>query len=94
MIHGGHLSGGVDWVSGVVFVAAPVVQDRGAPAAVDGHTVALMAPRAGEPVGVQLRDQLGVAGVPIHQVSDREIHGRLRCRSNRLPPSKYHAPDG
>src|SRR4051794_32178468 len=34
-------------------VAAPVVQDRGSAAAVDGHTVALMTAWAGEPVGVQ-----------------------------------------
>src|SRR5206468_2799558 len=71
-----------------------VVQDRGASTAVDGHAVALMAPRAGEPVGVQPRDQLHVTGALVHQVGDREIHGRLRCRSARLSLPEYHAPDG
>ena len=60
-------------------VAAPVVQDRGPAAAVEGHTVALMTAGAGEPVGVQPPDQLGVAGVLVHQLGDREVHGRLRC---------------
>src|SRR3954469_7666849 len=70
-------------------MAAAVVQDRGASAAVDGHAVALMAPRAGEPVGVQPRDQLDVTGALVHQVGDREVHGRLQCRSAGLFSSEY-----
>ena len=34
-----------------------------------------MAARAGQPVGVQPVDELGVAGLLVHQVGDREVHG-------------------
>jgi hypothetical protein len=59
-------------------VAATVVQYGGASAPVNDHTVALMTARADEPVGVQPLDELGVTGVLVHQVGDREVHGRLR----------------
>ena len=71
-------------------MAAAVVQDRGA-AAVDGHAVALMAARAGEPVGVQPTDELGVTGVLVHQVGDREVHGRLQAGAVPIKCPEYRA---
>jgi hypothetical protein len=59
-------------------VAAAEVQDRVAAAPVDDHAVVLMAARAGEAVGMQPLYELLVAGPLVHQVDDREIHGRLR----------------
>jgi hypothetical protein len=58
-------------------VAAAEIEDRGAMATMDPHAVALMTARAGQPLGVQPLDQLGVASVLVHQVGDREVHGRL-----------------
>jgi hypothetical protein len=72
-------------------MAAAVVQERGAAAAVDGHAVALMAARAGEPVGVQPPDQLGVTGVLVHQVGDREVHGRLRAGTVQMKCPEYRS---
>lgn len=69
-------------------VTAPKVQDRGAAAAVDDHAVVSPALRAGHPLGVQPFDHGGVAGVLIHQVNDREIHGRLQTgTTRRVSPS-------
>jgi hypothetical protein len=59
-------------------VAAAEVQDRVAAAPVDDHPVVLMAARAGEAVGMEPLYELLVAGALVHQVDDREIHGRLR----------------
>jgi hypothetical protein len=59
-------------------VAAAEVQDRVAAAPVDAHPVVSMAARAGEAVGMQPLYELLVAGPLVHQVGDREIHGRLR----------------
>jgi hypothetical protein len=59
-------------------MAASVVQDRGASASVDGHAVRLMTTWASEPVRMQPLDQLGVTGILVHQVGDREVHGRLQ----------------
>jgi hypothetical protein len=64
-------------------MAAPEVQDGGAAAAVDDHAVVSSTPRAGHPPGVQPLDQIGVAGVLVHQVGDREIHGCLRWITTR-----------
>jgi hypothetical protein len=59
-------------------VAATEVQDRVAAAPVDDHPVVSLATRAGEAVGMQPLYELLVAGALVHQVDDREIHGRLR----------------
>ena len=59
-------------------VAAAEVQDRVAAAAVDDHAVRGVAARAGEAVGVQPADEPVVAGLLIHQIGDREVHGCLR----------------
>jgi hypothetical protein len=59
-------------------VAATEVQDRVAAAPVDDHPVVSLATRAGETVGMQPLYELLVAGALVHQVDDREIHGRLR----------------
>jgi hypothetical protein len=72
-------------------MAAAVVQNRRASAAVDGHAVGLMAAWAGEPVGVQPRNQLGVTGVLVHQVGDREVHGRLRGGMVRMMYPEYRS---
>jgi hypothetical protein len=54
---------------------AAVVQDRGAVAAVDGQALTCPAPRAGQAVGVQPADELGVAGTLVHQIREGEVHG-------------------
>jgi hypothetical protein len=59
-------------------VAAAEVQDRVAAAPVDDHPVVSMAARAGEAVGMEPLYELLVTGPLVHQVGDREIHGRLR----------------
>jgi hypothetical protein len=59
-------------------VAAAEVQDRVAAAPVDDHAVIGMTAGTGEAVGVQPLQELPVAGLLIHQVGDREVHGRLR----------------
>jgi hypothetical protein len=59
-------------------VAAAEVQDRVAAAAVDDHAVIGMTAGAGEAVGVQPLEELPVAGLLIHQIGDREVHGRLQ----------------
>jgi hypothetical protein len=59
-------------------VAAAKVQDRVAAAPVDDHPVVSMAARAGEAVGMEPLYELLVTGPLVHQVGDREIHGRLR----------------
>src|SRR5262245_21926445 len=67
---------------------AAVVQDRGAVAAVGAQAVPAATPRAGQAVGVQPGDQGVVAGALVHQVGDREVHGRLRLRGGQRPNSK------
>jgi len=63
-------------------VAAAVIPHGRAVAAVDPHPVGLVAARAGQPLGVQPRDQLGVTGVLVHQIDNREVHRHL-APSNR-----------
>jgi hypothetical protein len=72
---------------------AAEVEDRGAVTAVDAQVVARPAPRAGQAAGMEPLDQLGVAGVLIHQVRDGEIHGPLRSgrRGGLLP---LQTPEG
>ena len=55
-----------------------VVQHRGAVSPVDPQAVAGVTARAGQAVGVEEVDQLLVAGVLVHELGDREVHGRLR----------------
>lgn len=64
-------------------VAAAEVQDRVAAAPVDDHPVVSMAARAGEAVGMEPLYELLVTGALVHQVGDREIHGRLRVGDER-----------
>jgi hypothetical protein len=59
-------------------MAAAEVQDRVAATAVDDHAVRGVAARANEPVGVQPADETVIAGLLIHQIGDREVHGLLR----------------
>ena len=61
-------------------VAAAEVQDRVAAAPVDDRPVVLMAARAGEAVGMEPLYELLVTGPLVHELGDREIHGRLRIR--------------
>jgi hypothetical protein len=70
-------------------VAAAEVEDGGAMTAMGHHPVSLMAARAGQAVGMQPFDELGVAGVLVHQFSDREVHGQLRTRVMRSDTSEY-----
>jgi hypothetical protein len=44
-------------------------------AVVDAESVLLAAAGPGQPAGVKERDELGVAGILVHQVGEREIHG-------------------
>jgi hypothetical protein len=53
---------------------AAVVEDRGAVAAVDLQLVTGGAAWAGQPVGVEEGEELGVAGVLVHVFSDGKIH--------------------
>jgi hypothetical protein len=62
-----------------VAVAAPEVQHRVAATTVDDQAIVLMAAGAGQAIGVQPLDELGVARLFIHQVGDREIHGGLQA---------------
>jgi hypothetical protein len=62
---------------GVEDAAAPtalVVEDRGAVPSVDAEAVGGAAAGAGQPVGVERRDEPGVAGIFVHQVGEREVH--------------------
>jgi hypothetical protein len=57
---------------------AAVIEERGAVAAMDTQTVACPAPGTNQPVREKPVQELGVAGVLVHQLGDREVHGRLR----------------
>jgi hypothetical protein len=59
-------------------MAAAKVQHRVAAAAMHDHAVRGVAARAGEAVGVQPADETVIAGLLIHQIGDREVHGCLR----------------
>ena len=73
----GPLQGGPgEGVEDAAAVAAPVVQDRGAVAAVDPQALPLPAARAGQAVGVEQFDELGVAGVLVQVVDQGEVHGQ------------------
>jgi hypothetical protein len=59
-------------------VAAAEVQDRVAAAAMDDHAIRGVTARASEPLGVEPADEAVVAGLLVHQIDDREVHGCLR----------------
>jgi hypothetical protein len=58
-------------------VAALVIEDRVAMAAVDAEAVGDAATRAGQAAGVQQGDEPVVTGPLVHQVDQREVHGRV-----------------
>ena len=69
---------------------ALIVQHRGAVAAVDSQALPLATAGAGEAVGVEQVEELGVAGVLIEVVDQGEVHGRGpvcegRSESTRAP---------
>jgi hypothetical protein len=59
-------------------VAAAEVQDRVAAAAMDDHAIRGVTARASDPLGVEPADEAVVAGLLVHQIDDREVHGCLR----------------
>jgi hypothetical protein len=59
-------------------VPAAEVQDRVTATAVDDHAIRGATARASEPIGVQPADEAFVAGLLVHQIGDREVHGCLR----------------
>jgi hypothetical protein len=73
-------------------VAAAEVQDRVAAATVDGHAIVSMAAGAGQAVGMQPIDELGIACLFIHEVDDREIHGGLRMGAIWVQSPEYPPP--
>ena len=75
-----------------VAVAAPEVQDGVAAPTVDDHAVVSMAAGTGQTVGMQPVDELGIAGLFIHQVDDREVHGGLRTGEIRVESPEYPRP--
>jgi hypothetical protein len=66
---------------------AAIVEDRGAVAAMDSQSVACPAPGTGKAVGVEPMEELGVAGVLVHQLGDGEVHGHLRSSRRVGSPS-------
>jgi len=71
--------GGGDAAAG----GAAIGQDRGAVAAMDLQPVATAAVGAGQAVGMEQSDEELVAGRLVHQVADREVHGRLIAGAER-----------
>ena len=65
-------------VDDAMAVTAAEVQDRVAAPPVDDQASVAVAAGAGQAVGMQPVDELGIARLFIHQVGDREIHGGLR----------------
>jgi hypothetical protein len=73
-------------------VAAAEVQHRVAAATVDDHAILTMAAGAGQAVGMQPGDELGIARLLIHQIDDREVHGGLRMGAMWVEPPEYRPP--
>jgi len=68
---------------------AAVVDDRGIGAtAVDVEAVAGGASGAGQPLGMEQVQELLVAGVSVHQVDDREIHGVASLGKSAARPDR------
>lgn len=76
-----------------VAMTTPEIQDRGASSAVDPHEVAPMAAWAGEPVGVQPRDELGVTRLLVHQLGDREVHSCLGAGTSERTCPEYRSAE-
>ena len=72
--------GGTDAAAG----GAAIGQDRGPVAAMDSEPIAVAAVGAGQAVGMEQLDEEFVAGRLVHQVADREVHGRLLTGAQRL----------
>jgi hypothetical protein len=72
-LEGGLGEGGGDAAAG----GTAIGQDRGAVAAMDLQVVRVAAVGAGQAVGMEQADEEFIASRFIHQVADREIHGRL-----------------
>jgi hypothetical protein len=64
---------------------ALVVEDRGAVTAVDAQAVPLAAVGAGQALGMQQVDELGVAGVLVQVIDQREVHRGASVRRGRSP---------
>jgi hypothetical protein len=73
-------------------VAAAEVQDRVAAPPVDDQAIASMAAGAGQAVGKQPVDELGIARLFIHQIGDREVHGGLRMGAMWVESPEYPPP--
>ena len=63
---------------------AAIGQDRGAVAAMDLQVITVAAVGAGQAVGMEQADEELVAGRLVHQLADREVHGRLILGDERL----------
>jgi hypothetical protein len=79
-LEGGLGEGGKDAVAG----GAAIGQDRSPVAAMDLQVVAVAAVGTGQAVGMEEADEEFIASRFIHQVADREIHGRLIIGDERL----------
>jgi hypothetical protein len=75
-----------------VAVAAPEVQHRVAATTVDDHAIVLMAAGAGQAIGVQPLDELGIARLFIHLVGDRKVHGGLQTGEMGVQSPEYSPP--
>src|SRR5262249_46490739 len=73
-------------------VAAAEVQDRVAAPTVDDQAIGMTAAGAGQAVGMQPVDELGIARRFIHQVGDREVHGGLRMGAMWVESPDYPPP--
>jgi hypothetical protein len=73
---------------------AAVIEDRGAVAAVDLQLVTGVAAWAGQPVGVEEGEKLGVAGVLVHVFRDGEIHDGAPSGSIGDAPLELFAREG
>jgi hypothetical protein len=79
-------------VEDAMAVAAAEVQDRVAAPTVNDEAIVAMAAGAGQAIGVQPVDELGIARLFIHQIDDREIHGGLRMGAMWVESPEYPPP--
>jgi hypothetical protein len=69
-----------------------VVQDRGAVPPVHLQAVVAVTARAGQAFGVEDGDELLIAGVLVHELSDGEVHDGLRSSDPRCDPDPPSLP--
>jgi hypothetical protein len=69
---------------------ASIDQDRGPVAAMDLEAVAIAAVGAGQAVGMEQADEEFIAGRLVHQLADREVHGRLIIGDERLSDPQFN----